>query len=240
MGSLGPQELAAIAPIADRQVKQWVLALQAAGRPSPAPTAALLAGDVRPYVSISREAGAGGSEIGGLVATRLGCDCLDNQVLRYVAERYGTPEALLGLVDERVAGGLYETFRLWFDARSISQDEYVTQLGQLAALAAHQHSVVFVGRGIQFLLPRDRGLAVRIVAPLDQRIARTMDRRKLDREAAATFIRDTDDGRAFFVRRHFHADVADPSLYDLVVSMARLDGGAVADLIAQAFRSRFG
>jgi cytidylate kinase len=240
MGSLGPQELAAIAPIAERQVKRWVLDLQAAGRPSPESTAARLAEDVRPYVSISRQAGAGGSEIGQLVARRLGCNCLDNQVLRYIAERYGTPEALLGLVDERVAGGLYETFRLWFDARSITQDEYVARLGKLAALAAHQGSAVFVGRGIQFLLPRDRGLAVRIIAPLDQRIARTMDRRQLDREGAATFIRDTDDGRAFFVRRHFHADVTDPSLYDLVVSTARLDFGTVADLIAQTFRSRFG
>jgi cytidylate kinase len=240
MKGLAPQELAAIAPIADQQVRRWALALQVAGRLDPEPTAAGLADALRPYVSISREAGAGGSEIGHLVAKRLGCDCLDNQVLTYMAERYGTPESLLHLVDERTSGGLYETFRLWLDGRTITQDEYVTRLGQVAALAARQGSAVFVGRGIQFLLPRDRGLAVRIIAPLDQRVARTMERRKLDRDAARLSIREADHGRAFFVRRHFHAEVADPALYDLVVNVGRLDFRTAADLIAHAFRVRFG
>jgi cytidylate kinase len=239
MAKHDPQELSAIAPIADRQIRRWAMSLQAEERLAPERMLARLPGEVHPYVAISREAGAGGGEIGRLVAERLGCECLDNQLLTHMAERYGLPEGLLHLVDETISGWLYDTVRLWLDRRAITQDEYVMHLGQLLILAARQGSAVFVGRGAQFLLPRERGLAVRIVAPLERRIARAMERRKLGREAATAHVRDTDEGRMSFVRRHFHADVADPRVYDLVVNLEYLDREAAAEVVAATFRRRF-
>ena len=43
-------------------------------------------------------------------------------------------------------------------------------------MAARHASSVFVGRGVQFLLPCEVGLTIRIVAPLNQRIDRVMHR----------------------------------------------------------------
>jgi cytidylate kinase len=230
-----PEEVSAVAPIAERQIRRWAMSLRAEERRVPGQ----LPGAVHPFVAISREAGAGGAEIGRLVAARLGCDCLGNQLLTCMAEQYGLPEGLLHLVDETTSGWLHETVRLWLDRRAITQDEYVMHLGQLLVLATRQGSAVFVGRGAQFLLPRERGLAVRIVAPLERRIARAMERRKLGREAATAHVRDTDEGRMSFVRRHFHADVADPRVYDLVVNLEYLDREAAAEVVAATFRRRF-
>jgi cytidylate kinase len=239
MTKYAPEELSAIAPIADRQIRRWVMSLQAEGRLIPERMLARLPADVHPYVAISREAGAGGGEIGRLVAERLGCECLDNQLLTYMADRQALPEGLLRLVDETTSGWLQETLRLWLDRRAITQDEYVTHLGRLLVLAARQGSAVFVGRAAQFLLPRERGLGVRVVAPLEQRIAGTMELRKLAREEAARYVTDTDRGRASLVRRYFHEDVANPRLYDLVVNLEHLGREAAADVIATAFRRRF-
>lgn len=235
-----PGEGSAIAPIAERQITRWAMSLQATERLVPQRMLARLPEDVHPYVAISREAGAGGGEIGRLVAERLGCECLDNQLLTHMAERYGLPEGLLHLVDETTSTWLHETIRLWLDRRAITQDEYVTHLGQLILLAARQGTSVFVGRGAQFLLPRERGLAVRIIAPVERRLARTMERRHLDRDAATAYVHDTDQGRGLLVRRHFHEDIRDPRLYDVLVNLEYLDREAAADVIAAAFRRRFG
>jgi cytidylate kinase len=234
-----PTELSSIAPLADRQMKRWAMHLQSEQRLALERALERFPADVHPYVAISREAGAGGGDVGRLVAARLGYECLDNQLLTYMAEHYGLPEGLLDLVDERTSSWLHDIFRLWLDRRAVTHDQYVMNLGQVATLAARNASAVFVGRGIQFLLPRDRGLAVRVVAPLAQRLARTMERRTLGREEAARSVRETDEGRAFLIRRHFNADVADPHLYDLVVNLEHLDLEVAADLIADAFRRRF-
>lgn len=215
------------------------MSLQAEERLTPQRVLARLPGDVHPYVAISREAGAGGGEVGCAVAERLGCECLDNELLTHMAERYGLPEGLLHLVDETTSGWLYDTVRLWLDRRAITQDEYVMHLGQLVILAARQESAVFIGRGAQFFLPRERGFAVRIIAPYEQRITRLMERRKIGREEAAAYMRETDQGRRAFVRRHFDEDVADPRLYDVVVNLEQLDRRAAGDEIAATFRRRF-
>jgi cytidylate kinase len=240
MAKHAPGEVSAIAPIAERQMKRWAMSLRAQERPAPELMLARLAGDVHPYIAISREAGAGGGEIGRLAAERLGCECLDSQLLAHMAERYGLPEGTLRLVDETTSGWLYETFHLWLDRQAITQDEYVMHLGQLLLLAARQGTTVFVGRGAQFLLPRDRGLAVRIIAPFERRVTRTMQRRDLGRDAAAAYVRVTDEGRMSLVRHHFHQNVADPGLYDLLVNLEYLDAATAADVIAGAFRRRFG
>jgi cytidylate kinase len=232
-------ELGAIAPIAERQIRRWAMTLGAAERLPPQQMLARLPGEVHPYVAISRETGAGGAEIGHLLAERLACECLDNQILGYMADRYGLPEGLLHLVDETMSGWLRETLRFWLDRRAITQDEYVMHLGQLLVLAARQGTAVFVGRGAQFLLPRERGLAVRIIAPLERRLARVMEREKLGPDEAAAYVRATDQGRVSLVRRYFNADVADPRLYDLVLNVDCLDREVAADAIAATFRRRF-
>jgi cytidylate kinase len=235
----GREELRAIAPIAERQVRRWAMRLESEERIAPDRMVARLPGMIHPYVAISREAGAGGGEVGHAVAAQLGCECLDNELLTYVAKRYGLPEGLLRLVDETASTWLHETVRLWLDRRAITQDEYVMHVGQLMLLAARESTAVFVGRGAQFVLPRDRGLAVRLIAPVEQRIARTMERRKLARDDAAARVRETDAGRALLVRRQFRADIADPRLYDVVLNLEHLEHGAAADVIVTAFRRRF-
>jgi cytidylate kinase len=239
MSKYAAGELKAIAPIVDRQIRRWTMALETMDRLPPGRMVDRLPQDVRPYVAISREAGAGGGEIGHVVAERLAFECFDHEILSYLAERHGLPEGIVHLVDETTSDWLRETLRSWLDRRAITQDEYVMHLGQLLVLAARHGSAVFVGRGAQFLLPRERGLAVRVTAPLERRIARTMERQKLARSDAAARVRETDEGRSAFVRRYFHADIADPGLYDLVVNLDHLDDGAAVAAIAATFRARF-
>jgi cytidylate kinase len=92
--------------------------------------------------------------------------------------------------------------------------------------------MVFVGRGAQFILPRELGLAVRLIAPKKQRVQQITERRQCSRHDAEKFVDETDIGRADFVQRYFHHDVADSHLYDLVINLERLPREVAVELIA--------
>jgi cytidylate kinase len=130
-------------------------------------------------------------------------------------------------------------FGKWLDSHLVSQAEYVRGLGRIVLLAAQHESTVFVGRGVQFILPRDQGLTVRLIAPLEQRIQSIMDREHCDRSHAKHFITETDRGRHNFVKRYFHHDISDPHLYDLVINLARVEPEEAVELIIHNCHRRF-
>ena len=188
-------------------------------------------GATGPYIAISREAGSRGTEIAHIVGQQLGWDVLDKELLDFIAQRYKLPRDMLEIVDETRANWFHDVLGTFFDSRLVSQDSYVTHLQRIMYLAALHGNVVFVGRGAQCVLPRSNGVAVRIIAPLKQRVEHMMQRGNLKRAAAAKLVEELDASRAEFCRRHFHHNIQDPLEYDLIVNTARLSLEAAAELI---------
>jgi cytidylate kinase len=156
-----------------------------------------------------------------------------------MVEHYHWSRVALDFVDERTVSWFHEVFGKWLDQQLVSQAEFVHRLGKTVVLAAQHESLVFVGRGAQFILPRNRGLAVRIVAPTKQRIECIKERRHCSRHDAEKFITETDKGRADFVQRYFHRDVADPHLYDFVINLENVSRDAAVNLIVNECKVRF-
>jgi cytidylate kinase len=236
MPKVSSAESRAIGPLAERQLRRWVRTL--ASRAQRAPER--LPEDLHPFVAISRQAGAGGEDVGRVVAAALDCECLDHELITYLAERCHVPTILLEFVDETTSTLVRDIFTRWLDARVITRDEFVRRLGEVMLMAIHDGPKVFVGRGAQFILPREKALAVQVIGPLERRIADTMVRRHLDRKAAETWVRETDEDRAHFVRHQFHEDPSDPRIYDLVINLERIDHETAARVIVDAYRHRFG
>lgn len=86
----------------------------------------------------------------------------------------------------------------------------------LAGLSKAGHCVV-VGRGAPHLLPADRTLAVRVVAPRAWRVARVQQQRGVTAAEAERWVTEHDREREAFVRGH-HADPTDPTLYHLLIN----------------------
>jgi len=224
---------------AERQMRTWALRLESLQRLEEQRAAAQPQQFIHPYIAISREAGADAGEIAKTVAARLEWKILDRELLDYMAEQNHWSRIALEYVDERTASWFHDTFGKWLDEKIVSQAEYVHRLGQVVLVAAHHESTVFVGRGAQFILPREAGLAVRVIGPKKQRIECIVGRRQCNQQEAEKFIDETDKGRADFVRRYFHHDVADPQLYDLVVNLEHTSRDAAAELILGDCRLRF-
>ena len=59
------------------------------------------------------------------------------------------------------------------------------------------------------------------------------------RGEARRFVRSTDAGRRDFGRRHFHHDIADPHLYEMVINVQRLGSlGAAAEIVFAVCREQ--
>jgi cytidylate kinase len=193
---------------------------------------------IHPYICLSRETGVDCSEIASLIAAKSGWQVLDRELLDYMAEHNQWSPIALDSVDERSASWFHETFGKWLDDRVVSQAEYVKSLGKVVLMAAQHESTIFVGRGAQFYLPREVGVSVRIIAPRKLRIERIMVRRHCSRHDAENFVEETDAGRAAFIRRYFHHNVAEPHLYDLVINLEHTTREAAAALILSDYKLR--
>ena len=212
-------------------MRTWALQLEAQQRTENEREAAPLQELIHPYLAVSRETGVDARGIAEAVASRCGWKLLDRELLDYLAEHDHLSRIALDFVDERTVSWFHELFGKWLEEQLVSQAEYVSRLGRLVLLAAQHESTVFVGRGVQFLLPRERGVAVRIIAPQKLRVQNIKVRRHCDERQARMFIDDTDHGRAQFVRRYFRRDVADPHLYDLVINLEHVPREVAVDLI---------
>lgn len=194
---------------------------------------------IHPYLAISSEAGAGGSEIASRVASLLGWRLLDRELLDYVAGISHVSASSLERLDEKNCSWIGEMLGPLFDRQRISQIEFMNRMTSALWTAARQESIVVVGRGARFILPAPRGIAVRIVAPLKQRLLRIQQKRRMTRAEAAQYIARTDRERQAFIERFFHHNIADPHLFDYVINAERLNPDAAAEMLVRFCRERF-
>ena len=222
----------ALADVAERQMRNWALELQTRQRLAEERAHTNVPQLIYPYVAISREAGVDAAELAGAIANKCGWKVLDRELLDYLAEHDQLSRLALEFVDEKTVSWFHEMFGKWLEQQLVSQAEYVSRLGRLVLLAAQHESAIFVGRGVQFMLPRNRGLAVRVIAPLKQRAECLMKRKQCSYGEAKGLVAELDDNRAQFVRRYFHRDIADPHLYDLVINLEYIPRVDAVELIA--------
>lgn len=183
---------------------------------------------VKPYVAISREAGVGAREFAHALAGRTGFRIYDKELIDYMAREYKLPASVLNTLDETTSNWFQDTVYRWLDRRAVSHEEYVHLLTQTILLLACTEKCIFIGRGAQFILPRERGLAVRLVAPKRYRVQYVAKTAGLSVAAAEQWVDRTDRARNDFIQTYFHADPNDPHIYDMCVDVSRFgtEGGA--------------
>lgn len=220
---------------AERRMQQWAMTEEIAHRTIQAHGPHRAHPALGPYISISREVGAGGSALGAMLGEKLGWDVMDKNILDQMAQRYHLSKSMLEMVDETSYNWAFDILGTWVDPTLISHEKYIVRLARVILSRARQGNVIFVGRGAQFLLPRDHGLTVRIIADEKYRLARIMKRGNLDETAARRLMEEVDRGRNELVQQFFHRDLNDPHLYDLVIRVDRVGLEAAADLIIATY-----
>ena len=163
------------------------------------------AGDPKIIVTIGREFGSGGAEIGRLLAERLGIAFYDRQIDEMASERSGMPMEKVLELESHMERELVSDFRnaaydMTNGALSPEEELYVAQTEVIRELAAGEESCVILGRCADFALYDDPNcFRVFVHARPDARIKRTMALYGIGEDEARRQTENTDRARA----RHY-------------------------------------
>jgi cytidylate kinase len=188
-------------------------------------------------VCISREAGAGGGTIGRMVGTRLGWKVYDHEILEAIAHRMEVPTDEVRAFDELAPSVVQDWILPLREEHYAPQEAYLDHLAKLVEAIGRAGESVIVGRGANFLLPRDETLSVRIIAPMKARAARLAERMGVSVRTARRAARDLDRRRHQFDRTMHRADANDPRNFDLVLDSNSLGLEIASEVIISAVKA---
>ena len=204
-------------------------------------------------VTIRGQLESGAPEVAKEVADRLQADYVDREIIAEVAtqlerkeqeviEKEMPPSTLLGRIAETlgtsyVFGDATAGAYLPLGKIPLSDNRYLRALESVVTGLARSRTkpLVILGRGSQFILKDYSGiLHVLVVAPLEVRVKRVMERLKLDPEAARHEVTRYDNSLHEFFKRYFKVEPEDPVHYDLIVNTGRLSCQAAASIVVNA------
>jgi len=207
-----------IEALVDEQVRRWELLRQ---KPKEAKT--------RPVITVTGQHGARGDELSQQLASELGFDHFDREIIHRVAESAQLSERVVATMDMKKRELLADWLAGFATRNYISSTEYKYHLAHVIGAIAHQGGAVIVGRGAHLLL-KGQALRVLAVAPLEDRVHTVMDSEGLSERDARRRIEEVESDRHAFILMHYHAEFSDSTAYDLVVNTAALglDGSIAA------------
>lgn len=195
--------------------------------------------DVADFVTICNIVGAGGTEVAAAVGRQLGWPVFDRELLTHMAGDDQTRAGLYRSMDERDLGWLEITLRSLSDA-AFRKNDYFHRLMETVLCLTRQGPAVFVGRSTDLILPKSKGLRVKLIASTEYCAARFAQRNHMELQQAREEVARIETERREFISNHFHIDAYDPMRFDLLINVERFSIDQVADLILAAHRHRTG
>ena len=218
--------------IVENQVKRWAFNQQK--RQPDAPPVAW------PVITISRESGTQGAELGQRLAERLGFSCWDRALVTQIARLMRTDEATVAHQQQHTRSAIVDLLGLSVFQQQDLATDYSKQLRRIVDSISRRGNAVIVGRGSQFLVDPGNALRVRLVAPFEFRAQTVATRDAISSEAAKREVALTDGERIAFVRQSTGHDVTDPTNYDIVINAGLYAGERLDAVVLMAYLAKFG
>lgn len=179
-----------------------------------------------PFVTISRQSGAGGRVLARALLDRTadarpkalfdGWSLFDDRLAELVAANPALKVSLRGLAEEEFASEIQDMVSSWIGGLS-PQSLVVAHLFKVIRGLAQQGKVIIVGRaGACLTRSLPLGVHLRLMAPLDVRVRRVRAVLGVSEKEARRVVTDRDRARAALVKTYFRQNIDDPLLYDLV------------------------
>src|SRR5262249_35819348 len=122
--------------------------------------------------------------------------------------------------------------------QNLSRNPSILEMARIILSLGTQGDVILLGRGAGCILPARSTLHVRLVAPLNDRIAYSSQWLRLTLEEAAEHVRKRHASRSEFLATHFHRKPDDVHQYDMVLNTSLLGEELSGELILQAARAK--
>lgn len=186
-------------------------------------------------ITITRQYGSGGHEIGKMLSERLDIGFYDKELISLAAKESGTAPEIFAEADEKTANsllyslstGLYN-YGNGFSTGGmgdlpVNDRLYILQ-HKIIKEKAEQERFVVVGRCADYMLRHfDNVVKVYIYADIDARVKRAVDRHEINPSRAKQAVLKADKNRANYYSFYSGQKWGAPGNYDLCLNTTKLD-----------------
>jgi cytidylate kinase len=200
-------------------------------------------------ITIGRQLGSGGREIGQKLSARLGIAFYDKELIRIASKESGLKEEFFERVDEQKHFSLFPGL---FGIRSSVTDDFFSNYylsnetlfkiqSDVIRRLAEERSCIFVGRCADYVLKeRHDCLNLFINANTDDRIRRIAVSHKITEEKAREIIEKTDKGRSAYYNYFSAKTWGAAESYHLCINSSLMGIDSTVDLFCRVAEERFG
>lgn len=194
---------------------------------------------VQGFVTISRQAGAGGITIGEKLATYLNKELpnlcqwtvFDKNLVDVVVREHHLSKKILPFLKEAKVSEIEDMLENLLGLHPL-QSTLVKQTNNTILRLARLGRVIIVGRGAPVITKEVQGgIHIRLIGSLKKRKEHIKEYFKFNDKEAAFFIENEDRGREQYLKTYLKKDINDPLLYDLIVNTDMVSYPAAAVLI---------
>src|SRR6202158_2281018 len=190
-------------------------------------------------ITISRHPGSLGDTVARALAERLHYRLVERAELVHLAERIGGSDVAWDRAPE-----LRERSPSFWERLNEERRRYASVLRRVTTHLAEEGDVVIVGLGAgQMLKGLGNVLRLQIIAPMDVRMERVMERGfddvagPLSRDKARDLIRNNDRDTNGYMRYLFNIEWMDPQNWDLIINTGRFSVDQALDIVEAVVNS---
>jgi cytidylate kinase len=202
----------------------------------------------RAFITVSRQAGAGGVTFSHRLAQRLSelasahWTAWDHELVDEVSKEHGIAKAVLEMIP-------YQSHTWFADLQQsfvhCEEGEYCDECSAykrvtltIGALATAGHTII-VGRGGRFVTAAiPGGIHLRLIAPLDHRIRFIAGKEQLTMDEAIDRIEEMDRNREMFYSRHWPGKTLNPETFSMTLNSAELSVDEMIDCVLPLVQQR--
>lgn len=187
-------------------------------------------------VTLSMEPGSGGCFVAQKVAETLDFDYFHRDIVQGIAQSAHSSEKVINTLERERLTGVEDFLSSVIREKYLYPGTYQRHLMKVVSAIAKHGKAVVVGRGANFILPPEKRLSVRVIAPLERRIRNVCRQFAVPEDKARRRVIQRESKRSAFVRQTFHAKISDPEHYDLILNTDKMSVESAAAAIVGAVR----
>lgn len=191
-----------------------------------------------PFITVSREPGSGGKLVAHRLAEHLKFKFYYKEIIDRMSKNHETANEYLEHYDEKESTIIDDFLTGFIHPQLITQDKFVKEMIYFINNLTLKGKCVILGRGANFFTDHRFGFHVRITAPFEFRVEKTMKYEKLSRPKAIERVREVSRERKHFVEKYFSNHIDNSEYYDLVLNRAYYSIDEAVAIIIHAFKKK--
>ncbi|MBF0187330.1 MAG: cytidylate kinase-like family protein [Magnetococcales bacterium] len=186
-----------------------------------------------PVVTVARDYGAGGNEVGAILSKHLKVPLFDQEIIDQIVKRTQSDNTMIKRLDERLPSPLEDWLFSLVHKGASSRSEYFRRL-VIVVRSIGRVGGIIMGRGAHLILENQPVFRLRVTGSMDHCARRVAARENLDLPDAKQNIKKVNAERQVFVRELFQHYPTDAAYYDMMLNSDHLGSKQISDLALTA------